>query len=113
MAAYEQILQTYDAMSAKTAQMVVAAKHGDWDRLIALEQDCSALVATLKRVDIASPHRDAIYVQRKVALIRKVLADDAEIRRYTEPWMTRLQAYLGSARQEQRLLRAYDGGYGS
>jgi flagellar protein FliT len=110
MAGYEQILQTYDAMSVKSALMVDAAKHSDWDRLIALEQDCSALVATLKQADTDTPRPDAGYVKRKVALIRKVLADDAEVRRYTEPWMQQLQVYLGSARQEQRLEHAYASG---
>jgi len=110
MVAYESILQTYDAMSVTSALMVDAAQHGDWDRLVALERDCSALVATLNRIDKGSARPDAGYVMRKVALIRKVLADDAEIRRHTEPWMTRLQAYIGNTRQQQRLLRAYEGG---
>jgi flagellar protein FliT len=107
MVAYEQILQTYDAMSVKSAQMVNAAQHGNWDELVALEHDCSALVARLKRVDQGSPTPDAGHSQRKVALIRKVLADDAEIRRHTQPWMAKLQDYLGSGRQELRLQRAY------
>jgi flagellar protein FliT len=110
MPGYEDILQTYEAVSVTSAQMVDAAKNSDWDRLIALEQDCRDLVARLKRIDDGSPRPDAPYTQRKVALIRKVLADDAEIRRYTEPWMERLQALLGSARHEQRLQRAYDAG---
>ena len=110
MVAYENILETYGAMSVKSGQMVEAAQHGDWERLVALEQDCSALVATLKQVDKPDSRPDAGYVKRKVAMIRKVLADDAEIRRHAEPWMTRLQTYLGSARQEQRLLHAYEGG---
>ena len=110
MVAYANILETYDAMAVTSAQMVVAARNADWDRLIALERDCGALVAALKRVDEPVPRPDAGHVKRKVALIRKVLADDAEIRRHTEPWMARLQVYLGSARREQRLLHAYEGG---
>ena len=110
MSDYEQILQTYDAMSVKSALMVDAAKNSDWDRLVALEKDCRAMVATLKKVDTGTSRPDAGYVRRKVALIRKVLADDAEVRRYTEPWMEQLQVLLGSARQEQRLQQAYDSG---
>ena len=110
MVACENILETYDAMSVKSTLMVEAAQHGDWERLIALEKDCSALVSTLKRVDKPSTRPDAGCVKRKVALIRKVLADDAEIRRHTEPWMARLQSYLASTRREQRLLHAYEGG---
>jgi flagellar protein FliT len=111
MAGYEHILETYGAMSVKSAQMVDAAKNSDWDRLIALEEDCSALVAALKRVDKEdTPRPDAGYVKRKVELIRKVLADDAEVRQYTERWMCKLQVYLGSARQQQRLHSAYENG---
>jgi flagellar protein FliT len=42
-----------------------------------------------------------------------VLADDAEIRKFTEPWMTRLAVYLGNARQEYQLRRAYESDSGS
>ena len=114
MVAYESILETYDAMSAKSGQMVVAAQQGDWDRLAVLEKDCSALVGALRAVHVdvgdTLPRPDAAYAKRKVALIRKVLADDAEIRRHTQPWMTRLQAYLGGARHDLRLQRTCDGG---
>ena len=114
MVAYENILETYDAMSVKSGQMVLAAQQGDWDRLAVLEGECSALVHAMKRVaandDSASHRPDAAYVRRKVTLMRKVLADDAEIRRHTEPWMTRLQAYLGGARSDSLRQGAYDGG---
>ena len=113
MVAYESILETYDAMSVKSGQMVVAAQQGDWDRLAVLEKDCSALVGALRAVHVdvgdTLPRPDAAYAKRKVALMRKVLADDAEIRRHTEPWMTRLQAYLGGTRPDLRLQRACDG----
>ena len=112
MSDYEQILQTYAAMSMKSALMVEAAKSSDWDRLIALEKDCSAMIEQLKKADTGAPRPDAGYLRRKVALIRKVLADDAEIRSHTEAWMQKLQVLFGSARQEQRLLQAYDNGGG-
>ena len=104
---HEHILDIYGTISTKTGEMLEAAKNSDWDRLAALEQDCRALIETLKRSD-AGAGAGARFVQRKVALIRKVLADDAEIRKFTEPWMTQLEAYLGNARQEHRLRRAYE-----
>ena len=114
MVAYESILETYHAMSVKSGQMVEAAQQGDWDRLAVLEGECSALIGAMKRVaandDSASHRPDAAYVRRKVTLMRKVLADDAEIRRHTEPWMTRLQSYLGSTSREPSLQCAYNGG---
>lgn len=107
MSESEHILDLYGSIAAKSGEMVVAAKNSEWDRLIALEQDCRALIETLKRTD-AGADTGARFVQRKFALIRKALADDAEVRKFTEPWMTRLEAYLGSARQEHRLQRAYE-----
>jgi flagellar protein FliT len=113
MVNYQHILDTYAAVSVKSGAMLEAAKASDWDRLVELEQECRALVDTLRRDDSTSrdaPRPDPGYIRRKYDLIRKVLADDAQIRRYTEPWMEQLQVFLGSARQEQRLQRAYDNG---
>jgi len=109
MTEHEQILAIYGAISGKTGEMVAAAKASDWDRLIALEQDCRDLIETLMRVDTGPRGgAGARFVQRKVAFIHKVLADDAEVRKFTEPWMTKLEAFIGSARQERKLQRAYE-----
>jgi flagellar protein FliT len=110
---YQHVLDTYAAVSVKSGEMLEAAKASDWNRLVELEQECRALVDALRRDDCTSrdaPRPDPGYIRRKYDLIRKVLADDAQIRRYTEPWMEQLQVFLGSARQEQRLQRAYDNG---
>lgn len=112
MSEQEHILDIYGSISTKTGEMLDAARNSDWDRLVALEQDCRALIETLRRSD-AGAGAGARFVQRKVALLRKVLADDAEIRKFTEPWMTQLEAYLGNARQEYRLRRAYESDHGS
>ena len=107
----DHILDIYGSISDKTGEMLEAAKSSDWDRLVALERDCRVLIDCLKDTD-AGPVHGVKFVQRKVTLIRKALADDAEIRKLTEPWMTRLEAYLGSARQEHRLRRAYETDHG-
>jgi flagellar protein FliT len=113
MAGYENILDTYGSIAVKSGEMLDAAKNSDWVRLIALEQDCRALAETLKRADDGAARPDVAYLQRKAELIRKVLGDDAEIRKFTEPWMAQLAAYLGNARQGQRLRMAYDADKGS
>jgi flagellar protein FliT len=111
MSKHEHILDIYASISAKTGEMVEAAKSSDWDRLVTLEQDCRALIERLKCSD-AGAAVGAQFVQRKIKFIRKALADDAEIRKFTEPWMTQLEAYLGNARQEYRLQRAYETDHG-
>ncbi len=108
MTEYKRILETYGTIAIKSGQMLDAARSSDWELLIALEQDCRALATELKRVEPGLAHPDAEHLRRKAELIQKVLADDAAIRAFTEPWMCQLAAYLGSARQESRLQRAYN-----
>ena len=103
----EHILDIYGSISDKTGEMLEAAKAADWDRLVALEQDCRRLIDCLKHTE-SGPAAGARFVQRKIELIRKALADDVEIRKLTEPWMNQLQTYIGSARQERKLQRAYE-----
>lgn len=111
MGEQERILELYASIAAKTGQMLDAAKGSDWDRLVELERDYSGLIERLKLTD-GGCAGGAHFMQSKVAYIRKVLADDAEIRKFTEPWMNQLAAYLGSARQRHRLRRAYETDHG-
>ncbi len=101
-----QVIATYEAILATTNQMLEAAINNDWDRLVALEQDCKQLVEEL----IAQHHGQPLsgqFQQRKAQLIRQVLADDAKIRNITEPWMARLQTLLASSSRERKLCQAY------
>lgn len=106
-----QIIVTYEAILAITGQMLGAARIDDWNRLVALEQDCKKLVERLIADNTGQP-LSSQFQQRKTEIIRKVLADDAEIRNITQPWMAQLQNILGSAGREQRLHRAYGPGSG-
>jgi len=101
-------IAAFASISTFTGEMTEAARAGEWDRLAALEGRCAAVVATLKA---AAPIQLPPEMQRqKVELIQKILADDAEIRRYTEPWMHKVQTLLGSAGMTRRLRQAYDPG---
>jgi len=101
-----QVITNYESLSAITSKMREAAVHGEWDQLIGLEQQCSRQVATMKPVDAVTT-LDEPARQRKIQLIKKILADDAEIRNRTETWMGQLQRIIQSNRQEQRLHQAY------
>ncbi|MBN9126854.1 MAG: flagellar protein FliT, partial [Nitrosospira sp.] len=46
--------------------------------------------------------------RRKIELIHQILANDAEIRNFTEPWMKRLWSLLGSSRMARQVGKAYD-----
>lgn len=101
-----QVVMNYESLSAITSQMRDAAVQGEWDQLASLEQMCTRHVATMKSVD-AVASLDEQSRQRKIQLIRKILADDAEIRNRTEAWMGQLQRIMKSGRHEQRLQQTY------
>jgi flagellar protein FliT len=96
----------YQAISQLTGSMADAARVGDLDELTRLEQLCSALVVQLKTAPAVT--LDPETQRQKVELIRKILADDGEIRAHTEPWMASLQKLLGQARQERDVRHAYN-----
>jgi flagellar protein FliT len=100
------VIENYEYLSVLTSQMREAAVHSQWDNLVELEKQCSQRVAFMKPVDASTPLDESSRL-RKVALIRKILADDAEIRNRTEPWMAQLQRIMKSVGQERRLLDAY------
>jgi flagellar protein FliT len=101
-----QVIANYESLSNITNQMRHAAIQGEWDHLISLELQCSQQVALMKPLD-ASVTLDENTRQHKVQLIRKILADDAEIRNCTETWMAQLRNIMHSHRQEERLHHKY------
>lgn len=104
------VIENYEFLSSITGQMRTAATKGEWDHLVELEQQCSQRVNAMKAQDTAM-ELDENTRLRKLALIRKILADDAEIRNHTEQWMGQLQRIMHSAGQERRLQKAYSSEY--
>ncbi|MDD2721916.1 MAG: flagellar protein FliT [Gallionella sp.] len=102
----QDVLTHYESLSGLTAQMRTAAQSGEWDTLIGLEQQCSRHVEQMRAVT-TNISLDESSRQRKIQLIKKILADDAAIRNQTESWMGQLQRIMQSNRQEQRLNRSY------
>ena len=100
------VIENYEVLSAIMGQMRVAATQGEWDHLVELESQCSQRVETMKAQDAATTIDEDTRL-RKVALIRKILDDDKEIRNHTEPWMAQLQLLIKSAGQERLLQQAY------
>ena len=105
-----QVIENYESLSTLTGQMRMAATRGEWDDLVELEKKCSQRVADMKVQDASTPIDEATRL-RKVELIRKILADDAEIRNHTEAWMAQLQQIIQGTAQERRVRQAYSGEY--
>jgi flagellar protein FliT len=101
-----QEISTYENIAAIMNQMCAAAQGADWKRLAALEKDCARLVALLQ----ASQQAAALtppQQRRKFELLRQILANDAEIRRHTEPWMENLKALIKDTGRTRQVNQAY------
>ena len=101
------VIENCQFLSGITDKMRQAAALGEWEKLVELEHQCSQHVALMKQQDLV-PADEGIR-QQKVALIKKILADDAAIRDQTQPWMAQLQRNMQSSRSEQRVRQAYSG----
>src|SRR5512141_1003718 len=99
------LIEDYQQLSSITGQMREAAVVGEWDRLISLEKECRRKVEAIKPHDCVPVNPDER--AQKIALLKKILADDADIRNRTETWMEQLQRIMQSARSEQRLQQTY------
>lgn len=104
------VIENYEFLSSITAQMRVAATHGQWDQLVELEKQCSRHVEVMKTQDVGISTDENTRL-RKMELIRKILEDDAEIRNHTEPWVAQLQRIMQSTGQERRLQQTYSSEY--
>ena len=102
----QDVLTVYAAMGELTSQMVAAADESDWDRLEALELRMSAHVALLKSGESAV-RLEGEQRQRKVSLIKQMLADDRKVRDRIEPWMAQLSKLISSTGTERRVVNAY------
>ncbi|MEW5968218.1 MAG: flagellar protein FliT [Pseudomonadota bacterium] len=100
-----EMLAAYESLSELTGTMLTAARGGEWDRLVALEERCQGYVGSLMR---AAPVKlSASEARAKVAIIRAILQHDAQIRALTEPRMHELQQNLALMRTTRRSLDAY------
>lgn len=99
-------IMIYEEMSALSARMVEAAQSKDWENLIALEKSVAALRQTLSS-DEDNSRLSEREIEIKRALIQRILDDDAEIRRHTEPWMEKVRRFLGDSKQRRHVERAY------
>jgi flagellar protein FliT len=99
-------IELYEQMSALSAQMVEVAQANDWERLVVLEKSVSAL----RQILMAEDDNESLSpsdIELKRALIQRILDDDAEIRRHTEPWMEHVRQFLGGTAKRKQLERAY------
>jgi len=106
-----QLLSYYEAIERASADMLAAARAGNWDEVVKLEGACVLLISQLKNeaqrpddADIqpstsgATP-AGAEAARTKSRIMQRILVNDAEIRQLAEPWLQDLDDTLSGRRQ--------------
>jgi flagellar protein FliT len=93
-----QLLSYYEAIEQASADMLAAAKAGDWDQVVKLEGACVLLISQLKHA-ARSASMDAEAAKAKSRIMQRILINDAEIRHLAEPWLQDLDDMLAGKRQ--------------
>ena len=100
------VVPLYEEIAQITSQMLVAAKDKNWERLHELENGCSVLINKIKSTNENVVPFGPAY-QRKIVSIKKIMANDLEIRIMAEPWMAKIDGLMQSSEERQLLLRRY------
>lgn len=89
------LIERYEEIARESHRMLEAAHAGDWHEVERIETHCRALIVLLKRHhcgELLSPAER----RRRMALLRAILDDDAQIRVRAEPWLRELENFLGA-----------------
>ena len=95
-------IELYEEMSLLSSRMAAAARASDWEHLIELERGIRKLRDALLAISDDGSEA-ATDLARKHNLIQRILEDDAEVRRHTEPWMERIFYFLGDGSPRREL----------
>ncbi len=88
-----QLLSYYEAIEKASADMLDAARAGNWDHVIKLEGACVLLISQLKNAARGASLSSDEH-QLKSRIMQRVLVNDAEIRHLAEPWLEDLDHML-------------------
>jgi flagellar protein FliT len=91
-----QLLSYYEAIERASADMLAAARAGNWDEVVKLEGACVLLISKLKNAAQINGSDDAGLTaspqalesaKTKSRIMQRILVNDAEIRHLAEPWL--------------------------
>ena len=87
------VLSWYEAIEKASADMLSAARAGDWNQVVKLEGACVLLISQLKQAarDTSLPPDEA---KTKSRIMQRILLNDAELRHLAEPWLQDLDSVL-------------------
>lgn len=87
------LLNYYEAIERASAEMLEAARSGNWDEVVKLEGACAVLISQLK----SAAQTDALRAEEaksKSKIMQRILLNDAEIRHLAEPWLEDLDQMM-------------------
>lgn len=105
----QKIVEHYTRMAEISERMRLAAYADDWNGVGDAEKECARVICDLSALGDLAPTDPALRRQ-KLDLMRRVLADDAEIRLLTQPWLKKLDQLLQTPDASAQLDRAYGTG---
>ena len=101
-----EVISLYESVADLTDQMLAAARDENWYLLSKLEADCAHVVGVLKQTETLVKLTDDRR-ERKVNILKKILADDRDIRNLTDPGLKKLSALIQNTSAERKLASAY------
>ena len=92
------LIDYYRALEAASVSMLESARNDDWDGVVRLEGTCAVLIEQLR---FASTSQELPAEQRaeKSGIMRRILANDAQIRYLAEPWMAHFEKKFDNLQQ--------------
>jgi flagellar protein FliT len=87
------LMSFYEAIEQASADMLAAARVGNWDEVVKLEGACVLLISQLKQAAREVP-LDGQSSKVKSRIMQRILVNDAEIRHLAEPWLQELETTL-------------------
>lgn len=87
------LLNYYEAIERASADMLSAARNGNWDEVVRLDGACVLLICQLKAAanqGSLAPGESTL----KARIMQRILINDAEIRHLAEPWLEDLDRVL-------------------
>ena len=88
-----QLLSYYEAIEQASADMLNAARSGNWDEVVKLAGACVLLISQLKHA-ASSQQLGPDEAQLKTRIMQRILLNDAEIRHLAEPWLDDLDQLM-------------------
>jgi flagellar protein FliT len=80
------LLSYYEAIEQASAEMLQAARDGNWDQVVKLEGACVLLISQLKHAARNASLKPE-EAKLKARIMQRILVNDAEIRHLAEPFI--------------------------